>query len=83
MGDFFGTRIEIWAGFGPVGINEKKEKIWANYEELFMRFFQAFIAKKTVVKENVREKVLVSRTDFLPWEILLIKNLDFKKTKST
>ena len=23
MGDFFGTGIEIWAGFGPVGITEK------------------------------------------------------------
>jgi hypothetical protein len=24
VGDFYGTRIEIWAGFGPVGITEKK-----------------------------------------------------------
>ena len=24
MGDFYGTEIEIWAGFGPVGITEKK-----------------------------------------------------------
>jgi hypothetical protein len=31
----------------------------------------------------VREKVLFSRTDFLPWEILLIKKLDFEKTKPT
>ena len=32
-------------------------------------------------KANVREKVHFSRTDFLPWEILLIKKLDFEKTK--
>ena len=24
MGDFYGTGIEIWAGFGPVGNTEKK-----------------------------------------------------------
>ena len=29
MGDFYGTGIEKWAGFGPVGIIEKK---WADYE---------------------------------------------------
>ena len=38
MGDFYGTGIEIWAGFGPVGITEKKE-IWADYEQLFRPFF--------------------------------------------
>jgi hypothetical protein len=24
--NFYGTEIEIWAGFGPVGSNEKKYK---------------------------------------------------------
>ena len=24
MGDFFGTGIEIWAGFEPIGSTEKK-----------------------------------------------------------
>ena len=24
VGDFYGTGIEIWSGFGPVGITEKK-----------------------------------------------------------
>ena len=33
MGDFYGTRIEIWAGFGPVG-NTEKNKVWADYEQL-------------------------------------------------
>ena len=40
MGDFYGTGIEIRAGFGLVGITEKR-KIWANYEQLFMPFFWA------------------------------------------
>ena len=38
VGDFYGTGIEIWAGFGPVGITERKE-IWADYEQLFRAFF--------------------------------------------
>ena len=46
MRDFYGTGIEIWAGFGPVGITEKK-KIWDNYEQLFRPvFFQVFMGKK-------------------------------------
>ena len=36
-----------------------------------------------LIKANVREKVLFSQTDFLPWEILLIKKLDFEETKPT
>ena len=30
MGDFYGTGIEIWAGFGPVVITEKE--IWNDHE---------------------------------------------------
>ena len=40
MGDFYGTGIEIWAGFGPVGITEKK--IWADCEQFLTRFFNVF-----------------------------------------
>ena len=29
---FYGTENEIWAGFGPVGNNEKK--FWTNHEKL-------------------------------------------------
>ena len=43
MGDFYGIGIEIWAGFGPVGITEKK--IWADYELLGL-FFKFSWAKK-------------------------------------
>ena len=41
MGDFYGIGIEMWAGFGLVGITEKR-KIWANYEQLFMLVFSCF-----------------------------------------
>ena len=45
MGDFYGTGIEICAGFGPVGITGKK-KIWADYEQLFRLLFYVFMGKK-------------------------------------
>ena len=44
MGDFYGTGIEIWAGFGPVAITEKN--IGADYEKLLRPFFQVFVVKK-------------------------------------
>ena len=31
VGDFYGTRIEIWAGFGLVGITEKIGLIMSNF----------------------------------------------------
>jgi hypothetical protein len=36
VGDFYGTGIEIWAGFRPVGITEKKigPFSWAKINEL-------------------------------------------------
>jgi hypothetical protein len=33
---FYGTDIENWAGFGPIGNIEKKN--WADYEQLFFMF---------------------------------------------
>ena len=44
MEDFYGTGIEIWAGFGPVGFTDKKA--WANYEELFRLVFSSFDVQK-------------------------------------
>ena len=41
---FYGTGIEIWAGFGPVGNTEKKN--WADYEQLFRVFFSCFQGQK-------------------------------------
>ena len=40
MGDFYGTGIDVWSGFGPVGITEKKH-IWANYEQLLITVFSS------------------------------------------
>ena len=44
MGDFYGTGIEIWAGFGPIGSTEKK-RVWADYEQLLRVFFHVFRSK--------------------------------------
>ena len=41
-------------------------------------------AKKTfLIKLNYRKKVFYFALNFLPWEFLLIKKLDFEKTKAT
>ena len=48
MGDFYGTRIEIWAGFGPIGITEKKN--WTDYEQLFRPVFSCFHEQKNFLK---------------------------------
>ena len=37
---FYGTDIEIWAGFGSVRSTEKK--CWADYEQLLRVFFFMF-----------------------------------------
>ena len=44
MGDFYGTVIDIWAGFGPVGFTEKKMSNFSG------RFFHVFIVKKIFKK---------------------------------
>ena len=40
MSIFYGTEIDIWAGFGPVGITEKT--FLANYEQLVRAVFLFF-----------------------------------------
>ena len=45
MGDFYGTGIEILAGFVPVGITEKK-KFWVDYEQLFRLVISSFHGQK-------------------------------------
>jgi hypothetical protein len=51
MGDFYGTGIEIWAGFGPVGITEKKlGQLWATFEA---GYFMSSWAKKIKIKNIV------------------------------
>ena len=51
MGDFYGTGIEIWAGFGPVGITEKK--IGADYEQILRPFSVMFSWAKNKNKNVV------------------------------
>ena len=46
MGDFYGTGIEIWAGFGPVGITEKIN--WADYEHFSRPVFSHFHGLKKI-----------------------------------
>ena len=46
MSNFYGTEIEIWAGFGPVGITEKKlGLIMSNF---CVRFFSGFHGQKKI-----------------------------------
>ena len=41
--NFYGTEIEIWAGFKPVGNTEKKKlgRLWATFEGGFFMFSRA------------------------------------------
>ena len=57
MRDFYGTGIEIWAGFGPVGITEKKKfgPIMSNF---LGRFFQVFMGKRKI--KNIAASALKS-----------------------
>ena len=50
MRNFYGTEIEIWAGFGPVGNTEKK--IGADYEQLLRVFFHVFRGEKIIICFN-------------------------------
>ena len=49
MGGFYGTGIEIWAGFWPVGITEKKD-ICDDYEQLLKQVFSSFHGQKKFKK---------------------------------
>ena len=58
MGDFYATGIDIWAGFGPVGIAEKKPfvPIMSNF---CGRFFSSFCGQRKNQKHcNVCTKKL-------------------------
>ena len=52
-GDFNGTGIEIWAGFGPVG-----KKNWADYEQLLSPFFSCFHGQK--IRINKKQNIVAS-----------------------
>ena len=44
MGDFYGTGIEIWAGFGRIGSTEKR--VWTDYEKILWVVFSCFQEQK-------------------------------------
>ena len=43
VSNFYGTEIEIWAGFGPVGSTKKN---WADYEQPLRAVFSCFQGQK-------------------------------------
>ena len=57
VSNFYGTGIEIWAGFGPVGNTEKKVggQLWATFEGGFFMFSGS---KKIDKHYSVRTKKL-------------------------
>ena len=60
VGDFNVTGIEIWAGFGPVGITGKKE-IRADNEQFFKPVFSSFHGQKILDKiKNILVSALQS-----------------------
>ena len=50
--DFYGTGIEFWAGFGPVGITEKK--IGLNMSNFRGRFFMFSWEKNQKLKSFMK-----------------------------
>ena len=48
------------------------------HERLDITFYSGF----SQLKLNYRKKVFYFALNFLPWEFLLIKKLDFEKTKA-
>ena len=44
MRDFYGTGIEVWAGFGPICSTEKR--FLADYEQLLRVVFSCFQGQK-------------------------------------
>ena len=58
MKDFYGTEIEIWAGFGPVGINEKK--IWVDYEQLLRQLHKMKLKKPSLFLKQFYQRHLTA-----------------------
>ena len=46
MGDFYGTGIEILAGFGPIESMYLRKRVWVDYEQLLSVLFHVFRGKK-------------------------------------
>ena len=57
---FYGTKYDIWADFGLVGITEKK--IEASYEQLLRLVSSCFLGQKNRYFEKERERDIVLST---------------------
>ena len=63
VGDFYGTGIEIWAGFGLdlgwLALLEKR--VWADYEQFLRVVFSCYSGKKELIFfENIVKSALKS-----------------------
>jgi hypothetical protein len=56
VSNFYGTEMEIWAGFGPVGITGKK--FWVDFEQLLRVVLSCFHGQKKL--ENFLKNVVAS-----------------------
>ena len=65
VSNFYGTEIEIWAGFGPVGNTETK--IGVDYEQILRAVFSCFHGQKNglIFFENILASALKSCIKFL------------------
>ena len=57
VNNFYGTEIEIWAGFGPVGSTEKN---LADYEQFLRAIFSMFSWPKHFFPKNIVRSSLKS-----------------------
>ena len=69
MSIFYGTEIEIWAGFRPIGCIE--EKNWVDYVQLLGQFFNVFMGKK------IFKNIVVSALKSCIISLLQKKNYEF------
>ena len=59
MGDFYGIGIEIWAGFGLVGITEGKN--WADNEQLLRAVFSCFHGSIGTMRTKKLHKMMLKK----------------------
>ena len=76
MSTFYGTEIEIWAGFGPVGSTEKKN--WADYEQLFRAFLKFLKKYCSVHRTKKLHRVEVRKPKKTMFEILLWTKIGYR-----
>ena len=63
MSNFYGTEIEIWFGFGPVGNTEKKFGLIVS--NFWGRFFHVFLGKKDILDPGKKDILDPGKKDIL------------------